>query len=38
MVCSFASPELVIRLVSGKLMRDRYKYYPRLEDEESGQF
>jgi hypothetical protein len=38
MVYSSAKPELVVRLVCGKLMRGRHKYYPKLGDEESGQF
>jgi hypothetical protein len=38
MVYSSAKPELVVRLVCGKLMRGRQQYYPRLGDEESGQF
>jgi hypothetical protein len=37
MVFSFAKPELVVRLVCGKLMRGRHEYYPTPSDEESGQ-
>jgi hypothetical protein len=37
MVSSSAKPELVIRLVCGKLMRGRHEYYPTRGDEESGQ-
>jgi hypothetical protein len=38
MVDPSAKPELVVRFVCGKLMRGQHQYYPRLGDEESGQF
>jgi hypothetical protein len=38
MVYPSAKPELVVQFVCGKLMRRRHQYYPRLSDEESGQF